>query len=344
MTARIFVCRDTGLAPLLDEVIAGLEARGHQIVRGAIDTPGQRKSYADAELAIFADVDAAIFTPRHACTRAVMAAAPRLRGVCSPVIGVESIDLDAAADLGIIIGHGAVRENVVGMAEATVMLMLMLLYDVQTNVARMRDGLWRRSGHHGHQIEGRTVGLIGFGRIAREIAHRLDAFGARVVTYSPRARAEDLPAHVGQVALDTLMRDSDIVTVLTGLTPETHHLIDARLIAMMKPTAYLVNTARGAIVDEAALTDALRDGRIAGAALDTFEIEPLPVESPLRNMANVIPTPHCVGHTVEGWEAFVPALIDNVEAMLRGDLPPYCKNPEVAPRWRARLAAMEGQG
>ena len=340
--AHIFIVGDTGQTALLDGVAAALVERGHTVVRGPVDTPGILNTYDAAEqAALIALADIAVFTVRHACSRDLMAGATRLRGVCYPVIGVESLDLAAANDLGIIVGHGAVRGNIIGMAESTVMLMLMLLYDVQTNIARIAAGKWRRPGHHSHQLEGKTIGLIGFGRIAREVASRLAPFGVPILTYSPRARSENLPRAVRKVDLDTLLRDSDVVSVLTGLTPETRHMIDADKLALMKPSAYLVNTGRGAVIDEAALVDVLRARRIAGAALDTFETEPLPADSPLRTLDNVILTPHCVGHTVEGFEEFGPAMIESIERILAGRLPLYCKNPEAEPAWRERLSRLD---
>ena len=340
--SRIFVCGDTGQVALLDGVAGALADAGHEVTRGPPDTPGILKIYtAEERDALINDADVAVFTIRHACSRVLMEGATRLRGICYPVIGVESLDLDAASDLGLIVGHGAVRGNVIGMAESTVMLMLMLLYDVQTNIARIARGDWRRPGHHSHQMEGKTVGLIGFGRIAREVALRLAPFGVRIVTYSPRASERDLPAAVAKVDLETLLRESDVVSVLTGLTPETHHMIDATKIALMKSGAYLVNTGRGAVIDETALIDALRTRRIAGAALDTFEVEPLPGDSPFRALDNVILTPHCVGHTTEGYDEFGPAMVENIARILRGELPLYCKNPEAEPSWRARLRTLD---
>lgn len=340
--AEIFVCGDTGQTLLLDRIAATLAAEGHRIVRGPVDDHGQLRQYDAAERArLFATTDVAVFTTRHACSRAVMAEAPRLRGVCYPVTGVETLDLAAATDLGIIVGHGAVPENTVGMAEATLMLMLMLLYDVEHHVARLRDGGWRRPAPATRQLAGKTVGLLGFGRIARELATRLQPFGVRLLVCSPRTAAADLPAGAHKVDLPTLLRESDIVSLLTGLTAETRHMIGAAEFTLMKPDALLVNTGRGEIVDEAALVDALRDRRIGGAALDAFATEPLPADSPLRTLDNVILTPHCVGHTREGMAAIEPMLVANIRNILAGVLPPVCKNPEAEAAWRDRLARLD---
>lgn len=340
--ARVFMCSDTGLADLLAPVAASLAEDGHTVVRGPLDSAGQLRRYTQGECAaLIAGAELAVFTGRHDCSRALLESGTRLRGVCSPVTGVETIDLDAAADLGIIVGHGAVRGNVLGVAEATVMLMLMLFYDVQTNMRLIGSGRWRRKGHNSQQFEGATIGLIGFGRIAREVAERLAAFNVRILTASPRARPADLPPGVTKVGLEELLGESDLVSVLTGLTPSTRHLLGPAQFALMKPGAYLVNTARGQVIDEAALFEALRDRRIAGAALDTFTVEPLPADSPLRTLDNVILTPHCVGHTAEGWNELVAALIENSRRILAGHLPAYCKNPEVEPAWRERLHRLD---
>ena len=341
--ARIFICRDTAFASLLDEVAAHFSEKRHDVIRGPTQSGGVRTYSASERAALMTDADIAVFTGRHACSAELLRECRRLRGVCFPVIGVETLDLAAADELGIIVGHGAVRGNVIGMAESNVMLMLMLLYDVQTNITLMKSGRWRRMGHHSHQLEGKTVGLIGFGRIAREVASRLAPFGVKILTHSPRARPEDLPAGVMKVGLDDVLRQSDVVSVLTGLTPETHGLIDRDKLGLMKPSAYLINTGRGAVIDEQALLEVLREKRIAGAALDTFANEPLPADSELRTLDNVIVTPHCVGHTVEGWNEFAPAMIENMERILSGRLPLYCKNPQTETAWRERLRQLEDQ-
>jgi phosphoglycerate dehydrogenase-like enzyme len=341
--ARIFMVRDSGLAKLLDEVDASLTARQHIVTRGPMDAAGSMRRYTASEaVALIGDADVAVFTGRHSCSAEVMSALPGLRGICFPAIGVESLDLAAANELGLIVGHGAVRGNIIGMAESNVMLMLMLLYDVETNIRLINGHKWRRPGHHSRQMEGKTIGLIGFGRIAREIAQRLLPFGVKIITYSPRADPKTLPAGVEKVTLEALLRDSDVVSILTGLTPETLHMIDASKLALMKPDAYLINTARGAVVDEPALYQCLRDKRIAGAALDTFVVEPLPDDSPLFHLDNVILTPHCVGHTVEGYAEFGTAMVENIERIMAGELPLYCKNPEAETAWRNRLTNLAG--
>ena len=335
---RIFIVGDTGQTALLDRAAAALAADAHEVVRGPQDDGGRLRRYARAErAALIDDADVAVFTTRHECSRTLLEGATRLRGVCYPATGVETLDVAAATELGVIVAHGAVPQNVLGMAEATLMLMLMLIYDVETNVARMRSGAWRRPAPAARQLAGKTVGLIGYGRIARELTARLQPFGVRILAFSPRVRPEDLPEGVTKTGLPELLGASDVVSVLATLTDETRHMVGAAELALMKSDALLVNTGRGPIVDEDALVAALRDRRIAGAALDAFATEPLPADSPLRGLDNVILTPHCVGHTQESVAALGPALLDNIRHILRGELPPICKNPQAEPAWRERL-------
>ena len=341
---RIFICGDTGQTALLDRTAAALAADGHAIRRGDPDTPGRLRRYDAAEIAeLIAPADLAVFTTRHECSRAVLEGGPWLRGICYPVTGVETLDVQAATELGIIVGHGAVAENVTGMAEATLMLILMLLYAVESNIARLRDQAWRPATASARQLAGKTVGLVGCGRIARTLAGLLRPFGVRMLTYSPRTRPADLPAGVIKTDLPTLLRESDVIAVLATLSAETRHLLGAAELALMKPQAVLVNTGRGEIVDEAALAACLAQRRIHGAALDAFAEEPLPADSALRRLDNVILTPHCVGHTVEGVAALGPALLENVRRILRGEMPLICKNPQGEPAWRERLARLSAR-
>jgi D-3-phosphoglycerate dehydrogenase len=335
---QVFICGDTGQVNLLNGVAARLAAEGLEVIRGPANVLGQVKRYTLQEQRdLLGRADVAVFTVRHECSRALLEAAPRLRGVCYPTIGVETLDLAAASELGIIVGHGATRGNVVGMAESTLMLMLMLSYDVRTNIALFERGEWRRPRPVARQLEGKTIGIVGFGRIARALTERLGPFGVRILAYSPRVQPEALPPGVAKTDLDTMLAESDMVCLLAGLTEETRRMIGQAQLARMKPDAFLINTGRGELVDEEALFETLSGRRIAGAALDTFAVEPLPPDSPLRGLDNVILTPHTVGHTVEGADEFVPVLAENIRRILAGELPLHCPNPQAEPAWRARL-------
>jgi len=268
--------------------------------------------------------------------------APRLVGVVNPTIGLETVDVPAATEFGIIVGHGATPQNFLGMAEATVMLMLMSMYrpNASSDVLHGRrqrpkptaTDSWAR------MMMNRTVGLVGFGRIARGVAERLQGWNMRILAADPYARPETVPSNVQLVDLDTLLRESDIVSVLVAITPETKGIIGEREIGLMKPDACIINTARGDAIDEPALTRALAEKRIAYAALDTFQVEPPAEDNPLRKLDNTFLTPHMVGHTKDVFASFGPAAEENITRILRGELPLHCKNPEAEPKWRERMA------
>ena len=206
----------------------------------------------------------------------MLAGAPRLRAIVSAVTGVDGIDIAAATEQTVVVANAQTEENIIGMAEATVLLMLAALYDLDGAQDQVRQGLWRPPQLKASQLRGKTIGFVGLGKIGRETARLLAPWGA-TLQYSARRDADltGLPP-MQRVDLDTLMRTSDVVVVLASLNPETRGLISAEKLRLMKKTAILVNTARGAIVDEAALAEALKSKAIAGAALDCFAVEPLP--------------------------------------------------------------------
>jgi glyoxylate reductase len=180
-------------------------------------------------------------------------------------------------------------------------------------------------------VWGKTIGLVGGGgRIGRAVAQRARGFSMRILYWGPRRISESEERELGldYVALDRLLAESDFVSIHAPLKPETHHLIGARELALMKPTAFLINTARGPIVDEEALVRALADRRIAGAGLDVYEHEPH-VESALLTMPNVVLTPHLGSAVAELREAMAHVVVDNIVAVLEGRTPPNCCNPEI---------------
>src|SRR5450759_3934053 len=180
-------------------------------------------------------------------------------------------------------------------------------------------------------VWGKTIGLVGGGgRIGRAVARRARGFSMRILYWGPRPIPESEEQELGldYVALDRLLAESDFVSIHAPLKPETHHLIGARELALMKPSAFLVNTARGPIVDEEALVRALTDRRIAGAGLDVYEHEPR-VEAALLSMPNVVLTPHLGSAVAELREAMAHVVVDNIVAVLEGRTPPNCWNPEI---------------
>ena len=185
-------------------------------------------------------------------------------------------------------------------------------------------------------LHSQTIGLVGWGRIAANLAALLQPWGVRLLVYSRRGTPPDLPAHASAVSLVELMATSDQVCVLAGAQANAKPIVGALELARMKPSAFLINLSRGSTVDETALAITLREQRIAGAALDVIAVEPLPADSPLRTCPNVILTGHHVGHTLEADQSLAPTIIANVLALLDGVVPSMVRNPEVIDTWRKR--------
>lgn len=335
-TPTIFITHDPVLDDVLEQAAERLQHRGVHVVRGQAPLRGQPPHVPPA----LQQADLAVFTMRTSASAEVLRQCPRLHGVVYPTIGVETLDLGTAYDLGIAVGHGAMPENYLGVAEATILLMLMLLYNP---IATHEVALGQRPRPQPNaqsvwatMLRRKTVGLLGFGRLGRAIAARLQGWEVDILTHDPYVAADALPPNVRQVALSTLLHDSDLVVVLVALTPETTRIINRDTLASMRPEAYLINVSRGEAVDEMALHEALSTRRLAGAALDVSQPEPMPVDNPLLHLPNCFVTPHMVGQTREVFEAIVPTLIDNLEALLCGQAPRYFKNPEVLSRWHAR--------
>jgi D-3-phosphoglycerate dehydrogenase len=334
---KIFISSDFVMDAALDETARVLLKQGHEVVRGPRAVPGVKTTFREDDFPrYFSDADVLVLTTRMIITPALLDSAKRLRGIVFPSIGTESINLAEASRRGLLVANGATPENFLSMSEATVMLILNLFYGLHKTERLLRESLPRPKVMHARMLRGKTIGLIGLGRIARGVAERLQGWGVRLLGVDPHITS--IPG-VSVVDLDTLLAESDLVSVHTVLNETTHHLIDARSLKLMKRGAFLVNVSRGLCVDELAVAEALRGGQLAGAALDAFEVEPLPEASPLRDADAAILTPHMVGHTVELFESFAPACIANIEAMLRGELPHYVCNPQVADEWIRRFAS-----
>jgi phosphoglycerate dehydrogenase-like enzyme len=313
---------------MFDEMEARLTAAGHRVT--SYRTLDSFRTHPSA----LADADVLLAAGDLPCTRALMETAPRLRAVISPFIGTEGFDEQAATDLGILIANGHTAENAESMAEATILLILASLYDLRGSESILRGAMPRPAHSRAFMLRGKTVGLIGYGKIARAVTARLAPWGVRLLTWS-RTTDPTSPG-VAWVSLDDLMRDSDVICVLVGLNTGTRNLLNGQRLKLMKPNAVLVNTARGGIIDEAALVELAGDRPDMRIALDTFAIEPLPSDSPLRNLPNTILTPHMLGHTVESHAVLPGVAVEAVNRVLAGEPPVYVRNPSVIPRWRQR--------
>lgn len=269
-----------------------------------------------------------------AVSRERMARAKRLRAVISPWTGTDGFDEAAATDLGILVGNGQVPENAESMAEATIMMVLSSLYDFNESQRRLRDGRPNPADLAARTLKGKTLGFIGYGGIAKEMTVRLQGWGARLQAYTPRP---PLGANrVNFTGLDHLLATSDVICVLAPLNAGTRNLLNAERLASTKQGAVLVVTSRGGIVDEKALHDLAARGHFSAVALDVFETEPLPKDSPLRNLDKAILTPHCVGLTQESRVRLIETGVTNVMRVLAGEAPLYVRNPGIMEAWRGR--------
>jgi phosphoglycerate dehydrogenase-like enzyme len=305
-----------------------LKRRGHTVIRYKDVAAFLAKKDALAA----ADV---LFCGGVPCARELMERAPQLRALVTPWIGVEGIDIVAATALGVVVANGQVPENYLSMAEATIMLVLACLYNLPEKIDALRNNLPTPPRQQARMLRGKTLGMIGFGNMARAIAHRLVNWEVTLQTYAPRLRAP-LPPGVTRVELDELLGTSDVVCVLATLNSETRGMLTLEKLRLMKPDAVLINTARGGIVEEAAIAAIAKAGRLHKIALDVYDKEPLPLDSPLRGLPNMILTPHAVGHSREGGEAVPKTAIENIARALDGKPPLYVLNPEVLPAWQRR--------
>jgi D-3-phosphoglycerate dehydrogenase len=260
----------------------------------------ERPTISPSELIpIIGDYDAIIVRSRTRVTEEVLSAAGRLKVIGRAGVGIDNIDVEVANRLGIAVLNSP-GGNIISAAEFTLGLMLALVRHIAQASASLRRGEWERVRFRGGELHRKTLGLVGAGRIGSEVARRAKALGMHVLVYDPylsRERAEEMGAELA--ALSTLLGRADVVSIHTPLTEETHGLLGAEELALMKPSAYLVNAARGGVVDEAALVAALEEKRLAGAALDVFEQEPPPLDHPLLKLDNVLAVPHLGAATRE---------------------------------------------
>jgi phosphoglycerate dehydrogenase-like enzyme len=330
MSGNILLLDPAKVDVLYAPLESGLKQRGHRVIRfhnfhDFLNDTAAREN---------ADVIFALGLP---ITRDLMASMPRLRAVVSPVTGTDGIDETGATELGIIVGNGQIPENYESMAEATIMLILVCLYDLHGSEDILRNDLPHPNPANARMMKGKLLGLIGFGQIARAIARRLNGWDVHIQTYTPRLRSP-LPPQVKRVELDELLRTSDVISVLCPLNNETRGMLGAERLALLKRGAIVINTARGSIIDEDALYELTRKGHVRRIAVDVFDTEPPPPDNILRQLPNrdSILTPHLVGHTVEVLERIPAAAIESVERVLSGEPPLYVRNPEVIARWKQR--------
>jgi len=319
---------------LFAEPTRAFEAAGHRVLR-------QRDAAAfRADAQVLADADVLLAHMSFGASRAQMRAAPRLRAIVSPVTGTDGFDEAAATELGILVVHCQTRQNYSSIAESTVMLILAAAYDLNNSQRVLRENLPSPNPPRGRLLEGKTLGLIGFGRIAQGVASRLASWGMRILVSMPRVHGT-LPDYVERVELDDLLAWSDVVSLHAPLTGETRNMIDARRIGLLKPDVMFLNTARGHMVDEAALLRFAQAHPEARFALDCFDHEPLPPDDPIRTLPNAILTPHLAGHTIDTHRAGRRIGIDLIEGILAGRAPSpdNLRNPQIVLAWTKKFAS-----
>jgi|YelNatPaOPRAMG01_1025707.scaffolds.fasta_scaffold06618_3 glyoxylate reductase len=263
----------------------------------------------------------------------VINSAPNLRIIAQYAVGFDNIDLKAATKRGIYVTNTpeVLTETTADFAFA---LMLAVARRVVEADKYVRNGKWKVAWHPlmmlGEDVHGRTLGIVGLGRIGCAVARRAKGFDMKILYYDV-IRREDLERELGikYVDLETLLRESDFVTIHTPLTPETYHLIGEKQLRMMKKTAFLINTSRGKVVDQKALYKALKEGWIAGAALDVFEQEPISMDDPLLELENVVLAPHIASATHETRSKMAEIVAENLLAFKRGEVPPTLVNKDV---------------
>jgi glyoxylate reductase len=264
--------------------------------------------------------------------REVLEANPSLKAVASSSITPDNIDVAAATALGIPVTviPAVVTESTADLAFG---LMLSVARNIVTGDRALRAGLYpgSQSNHlAGAMVYGKTLGLVGGGRIGQAVARRAQGFGMRVLYCDPCRMPEDDERKIGMThaSFDEVLAQADFVSLHVQMAPDTRHLVDERALSLMKPTAFIINTSRGPVIDEAALTRALTEKRIAGAGLDVYEHEPK-VSPELVAMTNVVLTPHLGSAALELREAMAHRVVDNIVALIEGRRPEGCINPQV---------------
>jgi D-3-phosphoglycerate dehydrogenase len=276
-------------------------------------------------LSALADASAVLIRSATQIDAEAIAVAKQLKVIARAGVGLDNVDIKSATEAGVMVVN-APTSNIISAAELTVGHILSLARHIPAANASLADGAWKRSKYTGVELFEKTVGIIGLGRIGALITARLQAFGMNVVAYDPyvtSARAQQLG--VTLLTLEELLAQSDFVTIHMPKTPETAGMIGTEQFALMKPTAFIVNVARGGLIDEKALYAALKSNRIAGAGIDVFVAEP-PTESPLLGLDNIVLTPHLGASTDEAQEKAGVSVARSVRLALGGELVPDAVN------------------
>src|SRR5258705_9631130 len=278
-----------------------------------------------ALLSALAGADAVIVRSATQIDAEAIAAAPRLKVVARAGVGLDNVEVPAATARGVMVVN-APTSNIVSAAEQAIALLLAVARNTSSASAALKNGQWKRSKYTGVELQGKTVGVVGLGRIGVLFAQRIAAFGTRLIAYDPYvqpARAAQLGVRL--VGLEELLRESDFISIHLPKTPETVGLIGAKDLALVKPGVRIINDALGGLVDEQALADAIAEGRVAGAGIDVYAKEPC-TASPLFAHDNVVATPHLAASTAEAQDKAGLAVARSVKLALQGEFVPDAVN------------------
>ncbi|HDI52551.1 MAG TPA: D-glycerate dehydrogenase [Candidatus Bathyarchaeota archaeon] len=322
--AKVFLTRK-----LFDEAISLIEEYADVEVYESEEEPAPY----DLILEKVRDVDGLLCLLTDKIDARIIEAGERLKVISNYAVGYDNIDVEAATRRGIYVTNtpGVLTETTADLAWAILMAIARRVVEADKYV---RAGRWIHAWGPkmmlGSDVHGKTLGIIGLGRIGSAVARRAKGFNMRIIYYDI-FRREDLERELGleYKPLEELLKEADYVTLHVPLTKETHHLIGERELDLMKPTAYLINTSRGAVIDQRALYKALKERRIAGAALDVFEKEPIDPDDPLLELDNVVLTPHIGSASVETRKKMAMMAAENLVSVLKGVEPPNLVNPEV---------------
>lgn len=339
---KVFVCDDWNLADNLDEIAEGLRVHGVNVVRGPKSLKGSKIVYSQEDYKLFEDADVALFSSRSVCDKKVIEACKKLKGIVVPSIGTDTIDMNYCGEQGIVVGNGSVPENYMCVVEDNIMHMLMSVrkpwLSLEVTAGKIekpsQKDMWIR------MFNGMTVGLIGLGRIGNLVAKRLDAFGVKVLGYDPYIPLERFPDFVVHCeTLEEMLPQVDILALYVVINESTKNIINKDTLSKMKSSAYLINTSRPQAVNEDDLYNALKDGVISGATLDVTDIEPLPMDSKLRELDNILIYPHVAGYSRSYYEAMTKTGIENILNILNGEPPKYIVNPKVLGLWEKKFSS-----
>lgn len=296
----------------------GLEENGQAILREAAEVADRSGISADELLKVIGNYDALIVRGRTKVTPAVFAAAGKLKAVGRAGVGVDNIDLNAAKQHQVTVVNSPFATTV-AVAELTMGLLLAVVRDIPRADAALKNGKWLKKELEGREVFGKTLGVIGYGRIGQAVGKRAAAFDMRITAFDPLRTTEELcQAGCEPLTLDEMLAQSDFITIHTPLTDRTRGMIGAEQFAKMKDGVYLIDAARGGVVDEAALLAALQSGKVAGAGLDVFSTEP-PGLTELDCHPHVVGTPHIGAQTVEAQQRAAFDIASEVLRVLRGD-------------------------